>query len=162
MKVCHHRLRRKPRGVRVAYHGQQQVYYGWTGFEEFGAITPYRYFGWRVTCWAEVAAEAYGDCYDSRFFHQLVDAVAELDRLMDVAERIGRLAHEPVKYFKPPADWPRWPWPGLESLSRITVSDERAPNSPAQWRRHERRFPRDDGRPHDPKQALRFGGRLIA
>src|SRR5262245_57663286 len=74
------------------------VYYGWTGFEEFGCIWPFRYFGWRVTCWAAVAARVYGDARPERFFTRFAHAVKELDRLMDRAEKMGQLAHEPVQY----------------------------------------------------------------
>jgi len=81
-------------------------YYGWTGRESFGVIRRVNR-KWKVTCWAEVTAWAYGrgrvvPIPGLRYgraewdlcFNELEEAFKELDGLMDVAERLGRL--EPV------------------------------------------------------------------
>lgn len=82
-------------GKRAVYaaHGR---YYGWTGYEYFGVISCYRYYGYHVTCWATV------ECRSARYFYLLKDAIDELDYLMDKADALGELSHLPVGYFEPP------------------------------------------------------------
>jgi hypothetical protein len=88
-------------------------YYGWTGQESFGVIR--RHCGrWKVTCWADVLAWTYGRgrivpikglrygraewdvCFD-----KLEEAFKELDDLMDIAERMGRLHSQPPRQRGP-------------------------------------------------------------
>ena len=76
-------------------------YYGWTGREQFGVIRLVR-GRWAVTCWAHVLFWVYGNGrvdHGTRhwdlYFDRLEEAIKELDGLMDVAERLGRLEETP-------------------------------------------------------------------
>jgi hypothetical protein len=157
-------LQRHWRGRRVIYNGFY-AYYGWTGFECFGAITPYRYFGWCVTCWADVAAKAFGNARDHRFFDKFDEAAYALNKLMDIAKRMHRLAHKKVKYWEP--DWPIPREIEWQARSRLTwirpdmKGDPRSPSSPAYWRRFMRRHP-DAGRPKRNDYPDLLGGKLQA
>jgi hypothetical protein len=77
-------LQQTMRGRRCVYHVLDDKYGGWTGFEHFGVIWPFRYFGWRVTCSAIVSIEAYGKARRARFFDNVKDAATELSSLMDL------------------------------------------------------------------------------
>jgi hypothetical protein len=121
-------------------------YDGWTGYEWFGCLTPHRYFGWQLHCWAQVYVAAFGDIRQAIFFARLEDALPVVDRLMNFADKNGHLSHEPVKY------WPggNFDWEkirivsiaGFEFISDTMVSDSRVPRStPAHERRLRQRFP---------------------
>jgi hypothetical protein len=159
-------LQARWRGKRVIYNENCGRYGGWTGYEHFGLIQAYRYYGWRVTCWATVEAAAFGDASTSVFFDRLDDAVDVLKKLMDLAKRLGELACKPVQY----AGYEFFgikPWlpleAGLRCIHDQMDTNPRAPTSPATWRHWIRRDPkRDDGRPLDPSLADRLGGKMWA
>jgi hypothetical protein len=72
-------------------------YYGWTGQKSFGVVRLVR-GRWAVTCWADVLYWVYGNGRVDRgrrhwdlYFDELEEAIKELDSLMDIAERLGRL-----------------------------------------------------------------------
>lgn len=156
-------LQRRWRGRRVIYRGYTDCYYGWTGYEGFGVIRPFRYYGWKVTCWAEVMANAFGDARNNIFFDRFDEAAHVLDKLMSLAWRMRRLSREPVQY----AGWKFFhgnkPQPiatmvGFEWVCPDFNTNSRAPTSPASWRHFMRRHPDDDA----PDLADRLGGRMYA
>ena len=143
LKIIHRqcelkKIQRTMAGERCVYRCGN-CYCGWTGFEEFGVISPYRYFGWAVTCNILVMVEAYGSGRRVRYFDRVEQAAEELRRLMGVARNIGQLSRIPVEYFDPEAaGWPPAPLPvlcGLEMIRDNMRMESRSPNSPARWRR---------------------------
>jgi hypothetical protein len=132
---------------RALIHRRNCWYDGWTGYEYFGCLVPHRYFGWQLHCWADVYVDAFGDIRQAVFFARLQDAVPAIERLMDFADRTGRLSHSLVEYF------PGFPgqdfdceeirlMAGLEFISDTLVSDPRVPyGTPAHERRLRQRFP---------------------
>ena len=133
----HSTVERMPLGKRAIYNGLY-AYYGWTGFEQFGVIRSYRYFGWGVTCWATATAAAYGNAHKTKFFGRFDDAVRELETLMDVAESIGLLAHKRVRY----ANFAQThnPFRFLQPISSNMMCDPRVPWSPAHVERLRRLY----------------------
>lgn len=75
---------------RAVYRNNDR-YYGWTGLKFFGVIRPLR-GGWAVSCPAQVLDWVYGDAWADVCFDELEEAIKELDSLMDIAERMGRLS----------------------------------------------------------------------
>jgi hypothetical protein len=172
MEVTHRyftteQLQRDWKGKRLIFNQcHSGCYGGWTGYEHFGVIRAFRYYGWRVTCWGHVAADAFGDARDSIFFDEFDDAAIVLAKLMEVAKRMRVLARRPVRYadhkffgikpFLPLEAGLGWIYDGMQTNSR-------APTSPASWRHFMRRYPDDDhGKPVDPKLANRLGGEMWA
>jgi hypothetical protein len=137
MKIVHQLPNRLPK-CRAVIHCWAGRYERWTGFEWFGVITAYRYFGWQVTCWAQVAATVF-PLRQTAFFARLEDAVDVLDRLMDRAEEMDQLTHEPVCGVLPPHFWGS----RFEFINPMLISDSRVPESPAHRRRLFQRFPPD-------------------
>jgi hypothetical protein len=139
MKVFPHEPKHLPR-ARAVIRRESGVYDGWTGFEYFGVIWPFRYWGWRVTCWADVQHRR-----EELFLDQLDRAVRLLDLLMDRAERMGRLARAPVEYW-PPGNWkerlPLWVLAGFESIRDDFHTNPRMlDGTPAYWAHFHRRYP---------------------
>ena len=135
-------LQKTMRGQRCV-HKYDYVYSGWTGFEEFGVIRSYRYYGWRVTCWADVMYEAYGTAHRARFFDRIDEAAAELEQLMNIAKRMRKLSKVQVEYFDAEAAFGPIRLESRCDLEWITPdmkTDSRAPHgSPAAWRRFAQR-----------------------
>jgi hypothetical protein len=139
---------------RALLHRGNQWYDGWTGYEYFGCLSPHRYFGWQLHCWAQIYVEAFTDIRQSIFFARVEDALDSIDRLMDFADSRGRLSRKPVKYFNPDEFGPRIPLSpeietamaaGLKFISEHRpILDIRMPSdSPAHWRRLRQIFPPD-------------------
>src|SRR5262245_339 len=130
-------LKKCPLGKRALRYEGGNRYGGWTGYQEFGVIQCYRYFGWCVTCWATILVDVYG--HNDPCFHQFADAVAALDRLMNIAEHRGELeTSKRVEYWEPPGGWPPrkghlgwWRHHGFESIHPHMRTDSRAMHSPA-------------------------------
>jgi hypothetical protein len=130
IKILHHPPKRYPDGQRIVYNGGFGIYYGWTGYEPFGVIWAYRYYGWQVTCWAQVHFQT-----PPLYFGQFKNAVTKLDQLMDKAEQMGVLAHERVPLWPPGKCGPppmRW-WQGFEFIRQDIPfnPDCRQPFAPA-------------------------------
>lgn len=153
---------RKPAVVRR----RDGCYDGWTGFEWFGVITEYRYYGWCVTCWADVMAVRYGRANINPFFSSFEAAVKELEWLMYEAGWLGRLSNKPVNYASSftaqVSELQRLvrdclsrmvPHPGSKAIPRNTL------HSPAFYRRA---FPiRDDGTPQTEQIFVLCGGHML-
>jgi hypothetical protein len=143
---CEPRPRPKHRAL---FHRGNRWFDGWTGFQFFGCLTPHRYFGWQLHCWADVYVKAFGDIRQAIFFARLEDAIPVIGRLMDFADKLGQLSHTPVEYWPPDdVDWKaKLPIENLarfEWISPLLVSDPHVPHdSPAHWQRLSKRFPAD-------------------
>jgi hypothetical protein len=138
LKVYHARPNPRPQDERYVYRdgSVRGTYEGWVGQWPFGVIWPHRYYGWRVTCSAEVMAEFYGHARISPFFTWFDEAVGELERLMNIAEHIDHFAMFEGCVV---ADWkPRPPDQdkalGLPEMGGDIEPCWRMPHSPAQWR----------------------------
>jgi hypothetical protein len=138
-------------GKQCVYRTSDNKYQGWTGYEIFGVIWPFRYFGWRVTCWAQVTAEAYGDAHRARYFDSIANAANELYRLMGIAKILGILKRSPVQYWDPDINSTnkrqrRW-FRGDASFLRFPINREEhiliPSGSPASWQRwfHDKPLP---------------------
>jgi hypothetical protein len=145
--LIHCSIHEAPLGKRALMFDGSGRYSGWTGFEGFGVITQYRYYGWAVTCDACVMAEAYDQGGVTLCFDHFEDAVRALFCLMDLAHEIGDLQAlrksmgvkrgQRVPYWKPPKEWDRgegsllwWRRGGLE-----TIHDDFKTNPRAFWSR---------------------------
>jgi len=83
LKVYHHPLKRWPNHPCVM-NIPGFAYGGWTGEESFGQIRPFRYYGWRVTCFATIKTR-------DHYFQQFDSAVFDLWLLMNKAFEMGEL-----------------------------------------------------------------------
>jgi hypothetical protein len=147
------------RALRFEWSGR---YSGWTGYEEFGVITSYRYFGWAVTCSATVMAEAYDNGNETPCFDHFNDAVTALFCFMDLAEDMGEFQRirrslgvnrgQRVPYYnadlQPGVFWRC----GLDMIRPDFDTDSRAMWSPAR----QRHFRQRHGETYDPKKLQWF------
>jgi len=160
IEILHRKPRHKPRR-RALIRYPSGIYYGWTGLEEFGVVWPFRYYGWRVSCWATVKAQVYTDARISLFFDRLETAADELNHLMDVADRMGELSKQPVKYWAPSllAPPPLWRICDLAPPGNPYVPLRLIPSSPARWRAFAR-FHNEES-PTGFREVALIHGRLI-
>ena len=161
IKILSCRPQQMPRH-RALIRAAAGIHYGWTGFEEFGVVWPFRYYGWRVTCWATVMARAYSDANLSLFFDRLETAADELNYLMDVADKAGALSKQPVKYWEPKflSPPPIWFDCGLSTVEhQLHWPFQRLPGSPAWWRHWSRLHP--EGGPLTDDMARWHGGAAL-
>lgn len=141
MMVFHGRPPKRLPRYRAVYN-RDGVYDGWTGFEYFGVIWPFRYYGWRVTCWSTVMAAYYGQGNISVFFDTLDASIRELDRLMDKADSMGQLAKK-RRRAKKSRPYTKMELEEIERIDRESDNTELVPvdtvasnlGSPAYYRR---------------------------